>query len=1724
MTPIPKMQSVTHRNHDGGRATPCDRLGDVRVDVIPSFLVKDASELSYERFFHDYMRLGHPILIRGIADTWRAFREWRREDGGPNLQLIRDVFGNSRVQVAVCGEQQFTDQRRVTMTVREFVAQWERANARAAERAVERAAEKGAEGAGERAGESAGERADAGSTRNGAGGGEGESGDGEEGLYYLKDWHFTHDHPSYGAYTTPIYFHDDWLNCHADALACSCPHCSCPATAAPPAPAADTNAAGTDGGDSATHEAAATAAAPASGAALPVSAAPAPAAAAGSASTPSSASEPSFQSAVDADGSDCCSDYRFVYMGRAGTWTPLHTDVLRSYSWSVNVCGRKRWLFLDPGQAHCVRHKHTCATVYDIDSPVDPNLFPEFHKARWCMVEQGAGDAIFVPSNWFHQVTNLEDTISINHNWVNATNLIHTWRLLKEDEQEARSAICDVEEMVRQGQMAEREFQQLVQRNLMANSGMNYTSFLSFCSFFVVRAMRTALQEAWRSEKEERVIDAREARQKEFEARWTLGMGSFEEKERLGLQEDLRRGLRRTRGGSGVEAQQGNLQGGLPVLLQAKYDLYEIATVLDDMVLTKWYQQGLWRRVGEGGVEGKGVEKGEEEEEKGGGEEEAEGEEQGAVRPSKRFCSICTAIWKRLAKRCTDHIIGVDSKRRVFANFVHRLRRPPGFTGSFPPGTQWSLRRPVYGLRQAPREWHDTLRTTLATLGFAPSTADPSLFLRIDTSLPSFYVLVYVDNLVFATADTEALALVKSELQKRHMCTDLGELRSYLGLQITRDRARRTITLTQSHMVQQVLQRFGFTWSSAKATPLATGHSLSAPPSDESVEPSGPYPELVGCLMYLMTCTRPDLAYPLGLLARYVAPGRHRKVHMDAAKRVLRYLCSTSGMGLVLGGRGDVVLTGHSDASWVDDKATQRSSQGYTFSLGSGSVSRRSTRSSSVLSSSCEAEIYATAMAAQELRWLTYLLTDLGERPRSPLVLYVDNKAAIALCQEHRLEHRTKHITLRYFLARELQQRCQLRLTYVATRANTADIFTKTLPPGDHQPCFALLNWSCDPLFSPTLPMGFDMWFDDLQLYLLSDSRDSVSLFDHTSGASLAPPATADSATRSQWITCDTVARLAVRNHLPLAECAHFGQHKTAKALYDAVVARYSSPATAALGRLILPYLFPELSAFATVEDLVNHLRTSDARYRAALPAEFLDRNPPPMYITLYFIVTHLPDSLRAVKDHFLALDPTYLTINLLEKHLLATKTSIVAAGAARGTPRTPFFEGCSPSPLAPSYASTAAVDILGAKDVEAASALSGKRRSSKGKGGKSGGGGSGGGGGGGNGGNGGNGGGEGGGSGGSGGGSGGFGGGGGGSGGGGGGGGGCSGSGGGGIGVIRTEFDDEAERPRWSELLRSRVGIFALDYDAILAAMYALSVSDEGDCYLCVPHDPGIEAAAVGASESALPGTAPAEALHTIMLDPGASRCLHLPSFSTNLVSTAALQDAMVTTTTPRGLRVSICTCIWTGRHLAKFTHRPGSSLYTLTTETPQVAASGQVSASGLVATLCSCCLLSHQTLLWHHQLGHPSLPCLRGMHSRLLISGLPSSLPPIPPSPAPPCLPCVEGRQRAAPHSSSFPPTTAPLQTLHMDVWGPARVSGQDRECYFLLVLNSYTRYTTVFPLRSKGEVPNVLIPWIHVARLQLRERFREDLSVLRLHSDRGGEFSFELLRDFCRGEGIL
>ncbi|CAI7876937.1 unnamed protein product [Closterium sp. NIES-53] len=665
--------------------------------------------------------------------------------------------------------------------------------------------------------------------------------------------------------------------------------------------------------------------------------------------------------------------------------------------------------------------------------------------------------------------------------------------------------------------------------------------------------------------------------------------------------------------------------------------------------------------------------------------------------------------------------------------------------------------------------------------------------------------------------------------------------------------------------------------------------------------------------------------------------------------------------------------------------------------------------------------------------------------------------------------------------------------------------------------------------------VDFEVWVDDLQLFLQCDRADGLSLFDLTSGAFPAPPATADSTVRSQWATRDAAARLAVRRHLPTTERAHLSQYRSAQTL-----------------------------------------------------------------------------------DHFLSVCPTTLTVDLLEQRLLAAETSIVAVGASRAaTADLGGFEsvGAASAPSGRRYPGRS----KGGKGTGGTGGGgggggggSGGGWGGGGRGGGGGGVGSSSGGGGGGGGGGGSGGGGGGGVGG---------GGGGGRGGRGSGGAGRgstqrSGSSGGqrqqqqrsretpspqqlrewyagrqrggSTGpctyVLRTgdrageqcgglhstercfghltdawrhQFPDATEIPRWGDLSRAGVAIFDLDYDAILAAMYAVCTSDEGDCYLCLPPDPGGGAAALGAcetaalgasasatpgaGESALSGTASAQVFHTFTLDSGASRSffrdrttltplsrpvavsladpsggpvlarfstvlpcpaapsgtlsgLYLPSFCTNLVSGADLQDQGVDQFTPASQRVAASSQVF-------------------------AAASG----SGPESAPCSCRLLSHQTLLWHHRLGHPSLPRLQGMASRVLVSSHPRYLPPLPPGPAPTCVPCVEGRQRAAPHSSEFPPTEAPLQTLHMDVWGPARVRGQGHERYFLLVVDDYSRYTTVFPLRSKGDVPEVLIDSIRAARLQLRESFGSDFPVLRLHSDKGGEFSSARLGAFCRAQGI-
>ncbi|WOK92577.1 jmjC domain-containing protein 4 isoform X1 [Canna indica] len=177
-----------------------------------------------------------------------------------------------------------------------------------------------------------------------------------------------------------------------------------------------------------------------------------------------------------------CADYRFVYMGPKGTWTPLHADVFRSYSWSANVCGRKLWLFLPPSLCHLVFDRHFRSSVYNIYDDVSETQFPGFKKTIWLECTQEQNEIIFVPSGWYHQVHNLEDTISINHNWFNAYNLSWVWNLLLRDYTVAKEYIEDIRNICD-------DFEGLCQRNLAANTGMNFYDFIIFITRFTLSSI-----------------------------------------------------------------------------------------------------------------------------------------------------------------------------------------------------------------------------------------------------------------------------------------------------------------------------------------------------------------------------------------------------------------------------------------------------------------------------------------------------------------------------------------------------------------------------------------------------------------------------------------------------------------------------------------------------------------------------------------------------------------------------------------------------------------------------------------------------------------------------------------------------------------------------------------------------------------------------------------------------------------------------------------------------------------------------------------------------------------------------------------------------------------------------------------------------------------------------------------------------------------------------------
>jgi len=368
------------------------------------------------------------------------------------------------------------------------------------------------------------------------------------------------------------------------------------------------------------------------------------------------------------------------------------------------------------------------------------------------------------------------------------------------------------------------------------------------------------------------------------------------------------------------------------------------------------------------------------------------------------------------------------------------------------------LRRALYGLKQSARYWHEHISASFERLGFAKSTSDDSLYAHKDQ--PNCYILLYVDDLLIACIK-KLVSRLKQSLSQLYEMTDMGPAKTFVGLEIVRNRKERSITVHQAGYAAKLLKRNGLDGSRAfvkpKPTPMAPGSSLLADNSTDKVldkelhrDRIYQYQKLVGGLLYLMTSTRPDLAYTLSRLCKFNA--NPRESHERAAKHVLRYIAGTIDFGITYKPADkDFKIQCFSDSDFAGDADNAKSTGGYVFLVGGGAVTWRAKQQSIIARSSTEAEYVSASDAAQDAVAVKRLLEELGIMKNDQLIdLRVDNQSAIKLAQNPIIHNRTKHINVHYHFVRH-HLGVTVDLKYVRTSENVADILTKSLPAPAHK-------------------------------------------------------------------------------------------------------------------------------------------------------------------------------------------------------------------------------------------------------------------------------------------------------------------------------------------------------------------------------------------------------------------------------------------------------------------------------------------------------------------------------------------------------------------------------------------------------------------------------------------------------------------------------------------------
>jgi hypothetical protein len=378
------------------------------------------------------------------------------------------------------------------------------------------------------------------------------------------------------------------------------------------------------------------------------------------------------------------------------------------------------------------------------------------------------------------------------------------------------------------------------------------------------------------------------------------------------------------------------------------------------------------------------------------------------------------------------------------------MRQPEGF----PQGDSshvLKLKKAIYGMKQSPRLWGEKLDSVLQIMGFQRIKSDNTLWIYLKDDV-RVIVPVWVDDMTFVGKDKAKIDAIISQLEKHFKLRRLGGIDFLLGVKVDRDRHNRTIQLSQRQYILDMLERYGFSTCSPVSTPMNPGTVLSdaqCPNSPEEVQAmrTVPYISAVGSLIYLAIATRPDIAYTVGVLARFNT--KYGKAHWDAVKHLFRYLKGTLDVKLTLSPDTSTseMFVGYSDADHGGDKDTGYSTGAYVVKMGRGAISWRSKLQDVVTLSTTEAEYIAATHAGQELLWMRNLLTELGYSFTTPHTLFIDNQSAISVTQNPQHHGRMKHLDLKfYWLRDEVGVKKSLSTRHCPTAFMPADVLTKALP------------------------------------------------------------------------------------------------------------------------------------------------------------------------------------------------------------------------------------------------------------------------------------------------------------------------------------------------------------------------------------------------------------------------------------------------------------------------------------------------------------------------------------------------------------------------------------------------------------------------------------------------------------------------------------------------------